>query len=172
VCQCKGGTTYVRPTDLIEKATLGWYNTAMSREPGTEGPTKPKESWFPTTQWTAVVNAGCGGGSGSARALARLCDAYWFPLYSFVRRSGYDAADAEDLTQEFFARLLEKHYLAVADPQRGKFRSFLLASLKHFLANEWHRAHSRKRGGPQGVIPIDFQDAEDRYSNQHAGAAV
>jgi RNA polymerase sigma factor (sigma-70 family) len=140
----------------------------MSSDPREDGPGRPKQSWFPTTQWTVVVNAGRGGGSGSARALARLCEAYWFPLYSFVRRSGYDAADAEDLTQEFFARLLEKHYLAAADPQRGKFRCFLLASLKHFLANEWNRAHARKRGGPQGVIPIDFRDAEDRYSTQSA----
>jgi RNA polymerase sigma factor (sigma-70 family) len=123
------------------------------------------QSGFPSTQWTAVVNAG---GPESGRALARLCEDYWFPLYSFVRRSGYDAAEAEDLTQEFFARILEKHYLAVADPQRGKFRCFLLASLKHFLANEWHRAHAQKRGGPQGVVAIDFRDAENRYGNKPA----
>jgi RNA polymerase sigma-70 factor (ECF subfamily) len=97
-----------------------------------------------------------------------LCEDYWFPLYAFVRRSGYDAADAEDLTQEFFARLLEKQYLAAADRHRGKFRCFLLASLKHFLANEWHRAHAQKRGGRQGVISINFQAAEDRYRLQAA----
>jgi len=129
---------------------------------------RPKQSWFPTTQWSAVLCAGCGGGPESGRALARLCEEYWFPLYAFVRRSGYAASDAEDLTQEFFARLLEKQYLAVADPQRGKFRCFLLASLKHFLANEWNRAHAQKRGGPQGVLAIDFQDAENRYRVQPA----
>jgi RNA polymerase sigma factor (sigma-70 family) len=129
---------------------------------------RPGQSSFPTTQWSAVVSAGCGHGSESGRALARLCEDYWFPLYAFVRRSGYSAADAEDLTQEFFTRLLEKQYLAVADPQRGKFRCFLLASLKHFLANEWNRAHARKRGGAPGVIPIDFLAAEDRYCVQPA----
>jgi RNA polymerase sigma factor (sigma-70 family) len=114
------------------------------------------------------VSAGCGGGSQSGRDLARLCEDYWFPLYAFVRRSGYEAADAEDLTQEFFARLLEKQCLAAADPQRGKFRCFLLAALKHFLANEWNRAHAQKRGGRQGVMSIDFQAAEDRYRLQAA----
>lgn len=114
------------------------------------------------------MNAGCGGGSESGRALARLCADYWFPVYAFVRRSGYDTADAEDLTQEFFTRLLEKQYLAAADPQRGKFRCFLLASLKHFLANEWNRAHAQKRGGRQGVMSLDFQAAENRYCLQPA----
>lgn len=114
------------------------------------------------------MSAGCGGGSQSGRDLARLCEDYWFPLYAFVRRSGYEAADAEDLTQEFFARLLEKQCLAAADPQRGKFRCFLLAALKHFLANEWNRAHAQKRGGRQGVMSIDFQAAEDRYRLQAA----
>jgi RNA polymerase sigma factor (sigma-70 family) len=140
----------------------------MSPDPENEGPIRPRRSWFPSTQWTAVVRAGCGSGSEAGRALTRLCEDYWFPLYSFVRRSGFGAAEAEDLTQEFFARLLEKQYLAVADPQRGKFRSFLLASLKHFLANEWHRAHAQKRGGPRGVTAIDFRDAESRYGAQPA----
>jgi len=131
---------------------------------------RPEQSWFPSTQWTAVVRAGCGSGSEAGRALARLCEDYWIPLYAFVRRSGYAVSDAEDLTQEFFARLLEKKYLAVADPERGKFRCFLLASLKHFLANEWNRAHAQKRGGRLGVIPFDFQAAEDRYRSQPVDA--
>jgi RNA polymerase sigma-70 factor (ECF subfamily) len=135
-------------------------------DPRKEPPARPKAFGFPTTHWSAVVSAGCGGSSESGRALAALCEDYWFPLYAFVRRAGYSAADAEDLTQEFFARLLEKHYLAAADPHRGKFRCFLLASLKHFLANEWNRAKAQKRGGRQGVISFDFQAAEDRYRLQ------
>lgn len=147
---------------------LGSYNTHMPSDPGEKAPSRPKGMRFPTTHWSAVVSAGCGGGSQSGRDLARLCEDYWFPLYAFVRRSGYDVADAEDLTQEFFARLREKQYLAAADPHRGKFRCFLLASLKHLLANQWNRAHAQKRGGRQGVMSIDFQAAENRYRLQAA----
>ena len=97
-------------------------------------------------------------------ALAVLCQRYWFPLYAYVRRRVADAHDAQDLTQEFFARLLEKHYLAVADPQRGKFRCFLLASLKHFLANEWNRGHAQKRGGGVRRLSLDLDCGESRLS--------
>lgn len=100
-------------------------------------------------------------------ALATLCGAYWFPLYYYVRRRGYRADEAQDLTQAFFATLLEKEYLDMADPGRGRFRSFLLASLSHFLANEWDRARARKRGGGK-VISMDVADAESRYSLEPA----
>ena len=107
------------------------------------------------------------GGAGRApeagRALATLCENYWFPLYAFVRRAGFSAEDAQDLTQEFFVGLLAKNYLAVADPQRGKFRSFLLGAVKHFLANERRRQGARKRGGCQAMISLDFHSGEDRY---------
>jgi RNA polymerase sigma-70 factor (ECF subfamily) len=93
-------------------------------------------------------------------ALENLCQTYWPPLYIYVRRRGYSPEDAQDLTQAFFAKLLEKKQLAVADPAEGRFRSFLLASLKHFLANEWDRAKARKRGGGQVLIPIDVGTAE------------
>jgi DNA-directed RNA polymerase specialized sigma24 family protein len=136
----------------------------MSPDPGEEGPTRPKQTRFPTTQWTAVVRAGCAGSAESDYALARLCEDYWFPLYVFVRRSGYNASDAEDLTQEFFARLLEKRCLATADPHRGRFRCFLLASLKHFLANEWDRGMARKRGGGVRRLSLDLQCGESRLS--------
>src|SRR5208282_5020376 len=90
------------------------------------------------------------------RALATLCENYWFPLYAFVRRAGYSAEDSQDLTQEFFVGLLAKNYLAVADPQRGKFRTFLLGAIKHFLANERRRLGAQRRGAGQTAISLDF----------------
>jgi RNA polymerase sigma factor (sigma-70 family) len=118
---------------------------------------------FATTHWSIVVSAG---GSRSAevdRALALLCENYWFPLYAFARRAGYSAEDAQDLTQEFFARLLVQRFFTKADREKGKFRTFLLAALKHFLADERDRAHAQKRGGGQTVISLDGLDAETRY---------
>ncbi len=115
---------------------------------------------FVTTHWSVVVAAGRNDTARARDALARLCQTYWHPLYAYVRRLGHSPPDAQDLTQEFFARLLEKNYLADADESRGRFRSFLLASLKHFLANEWHKARAQKRGGGQIPIPIDFGNAE------------
>jgi RNA polymerase sigma factor (sigma-70 family) len=116
---------------------------------------------FVTTHWSVVVAAGRAADTSRARdALARLCQAYWHPLYSYVRRLGHSPHDAQDLTQEFFARLLAKNYLAGADESRGRFRSFLLSSLKHFLANEWDKACAQKRGGGQVPIPIDLATAE------------
>ena len=91
---------------------------------------------FATTHWSIVVSAGAQRSSEAARSLALLCESYWFPLYAFVRRAGHSAEDAQDLTQGFFLRLLDKNYLAAADRHRGRFRSFLLGTMKHFLANE------------------------------------
>ncbi len=123
----------------------------------------PKGRRFATTRWSQVLEAGRSPTPGSREALATLCEAYWYPLYAYVRRWGYDADAAQDLTQEFFSRLLEKHFLRDADPARGKFRSFLLASLKHFLANERDRASAVKRGGRVHVVPLEVQTAEGRY---------
>lgn len=95
-------------------------------------------------------------------ALEKLCGTYWPPIYAFIRRQGHNPHDAQDLTQAFFARLLEKNYLADVDRAKGKFRSFLLASLKHFLANEWDKAKAQKRGGGKVFVPIDAQDAETK----------
>jgi RNA polymerase sigma-70 factor (ECF subfamily) len=95
--------------------------------------------------------------------MAQLCRIYWDPLYAYVRRKGYDAHDAQDLTQEFFSRLLTRNYLNVADRNKGKFRSFLLGSLEHFLAREWTKAHAQKRGGGQAIFSLDEADAENRY---------
>jgi len=96
-------------------------------------------------------------------ALEKLCRTYWYPLYVYVRRQGRDDESAKDLTQGFFARLLEKNYLAQAQRERGKFRSFLLGSLKHFLSDEWDKARAQKRGGGQPIISLDDTTCEDRY---------
>jgi RNA polymerase sigma-70 factor (ECF subfamily) len=115
------------------------------------------------TRWTVVLAAARFENPEPAmRALAELCQTYWPPLYAYIRRQGRDSHEAEDLTQEFFSRLLEKNYLADADPGKGKFRSFLLAALKHFLANEWDRARAQKRGGGHTVVALDALTAEAR----------
>jgi RNA polymerase sigma factor (sigma-70 family) len=130
-----------------------------------ESTPKPSDAaGFAATRWTLVLAAARGSVSPSAaEAMAELCHIYWYPLYAYVRRRGYDAHEAEDLTQEFFLRLLAKNYLAAVDREKGKFRAFLLASLKHFLANEWDRAQAQRRGGGQVVIRLDTLDAESRY---------
>jgi RNA polymerase sigma-70 factor (ECF subfamily) len=97
-------------------------------------------------------------------ALEELCRAYWYPLYAFVRSRGYSAVDAQDLTQAFFARIIETSGFATADPKRGRFRSYLLGAMKHFLANEWHRAQTQKRGGQVQFIEWDVLDPEARYA--------
>ena len=100
--------------------------------------------------------------------MEKLCRTYWFPLYAYVRRRGYNPEDAQDLTQEFFARLLEQNWLAQADQQRGRFRSFLLAALSHFLANEWDKARAQKRGGAVQIVPLQLDSAETRYGQEPA----
>lgn len=138
-------------------------------EPSTESAntTNAGKNWFETTHWSVVLGAGQHSAQQEA-ALARLCQTYWFPLYSFIRRSGHSPEDAQDLTQEFFARLLEKDYLKAAAPEKGRFRSFLLLVLRRFMANEWDRATSQKRGGGRPVVSLDAQDTEDRYLAQPA----
>jgi RNA polymerase sigma-70 factor (ECF subfamily) len=118
---------------------------------------------FATTRWTVVVAAGRKSDTQARQALEELCRTYWYPLYAYVRRQGHSKENAEDLTQAFFARFLEKNYLAGLDRERGKFRAFLLASLKHFLANEWDKSQRQKRGGGATLLSLDWQDAETRY---------
>ncbi len=101
--------------------------------------------------------------AGAEQALNQLCRTYWYPLYAFVRRKGHSPQDAQDLTQAFFARLLEKNYVAQADRERGRFRTFLLAALTHFLADEWDKARRLKRGGGREIISFDAASAEERY---------
>jgi len=128
------------------------------------GASGPRE--FATTRWSLVAAArpGEGGGSRARGALEELCRAYWYPLYAFVRRRGYSSEDAQDLTQAFFARIIETGGLGAADPERGRFRSYLLGALKHFLANEWHRSQTQKRGGRVRFVEWDALDPEARYA--------
>jgi RNA polymerase sigma factor (sigma-70 family) len=111
-----------------------------------------------------VLRAGQAGTAESGEALEKLCRAYWFPLYAFARREGCGPEEAQDLTQEFFCRLLAGNSLRFADPHRGRFRSFLLTSFKNLMANEWKRAHRQKRGGDTEVFSLEQMDAEERYS--------
>jgi RNA polymerase sigma-70 factor (ECF subfamily) len=116
-----------------------------------------------TTHWSVVLQAGAATSETTTVALEKLCRSYWYPLYAYARRRGYGPEDAQDLTQSFFARLLERNYVQQADRQRGKFRAFLLAALSHFLADEWDRAHRLKRGGAHTFVSFDAASAEERY---------
>jgi RNA polymerase sigma factor (sigma-70 family) len=136
--------------------------------PGDAPATPPSRTCFVTTRWTVVLTARDKALPQSAEALESLCRTYWYPLYAYVRRLGHQTADAQDLTQEFFARLLAKEWLAGADPVKGRFRTFLVVALKHFLANEWDRVHRQKRGGHAPHFPLDTELAEARYQSEPA----
>jgi RNA polymerase sigma-70 factor (ECF subfamily) len=123
---------------------------------------------FPSTQWSIVLNAGEGSESQARSALESLCRQYWYPLYTFVRRQGRTHHDAEDCTQEFLARLLASDGMARARPERGRFRTFLLTSLRNFMAKEWHRGQAAKRGGGHAPLPLDFATAGDRFAHEPA----
>ena len=115
----------------------------------------PGNREFAATRWSLILSAGHGDDSRARGALETLCQTYWYPLYAFVRRNGFGAADAQDLTQEFFARLIARGDLGGVDRTKGKFRSFLLASMKHFLSNARDKARARKRGGGAILIPLE-----------------
>jgi len=134
----------------------------MTTEHPTSATTAPGDV-FATTHWTVVLAAGRKSTPQADVALEELCRTYWYPLYAYVRHHGHSREDAEDLTQAFFARFLEKNYLEGLGSEKGKFRAFLLASLKHFLANEWDRASRQKRGGGVTTLSLDWQDADTRY---------
>lgn len=117
---------------------------------------------FATTRWSVVLNAGRHDSPAAEQALATLCQQYWYPLYAYIRRRVADVNEAQDLTQAFFARLLEKNVLGRAAPERGRFRAFLLTALRNFLANEWDRARTRKRGGGRERLSLDLAEGESR----------
>lgn len=123
---------------------------------------QPSCDRFATTQWSLVLAAGRGSAEAEA-ALARLCSLYWYPVFAFVRRRGHSEEEAQDLTQSFFTRLIEKHDFALADRDRGRFRTFLLTACKHFLLNEHDRGQALKRGGGHASISIDIAAADERY---------
>lgn len=118
---------------------------------------------FATTHWTVVLQAGSGESPQADEALEKLCRAYWYPLYAYVRRRGYSPTDAQDLTQSFFAHLLGKDFLHAVGPEKGRFRSFLLACLKHFLADQWEKSRTAKRGGDCPELRLNWNQAEQRY---------
>jgi RNA polymerase sigma-70 factor (ECF subfamily) len=123
---------------------------------------------FTATHWSVVLAAGQNSSPDAQAALEKLCSTYWYPLYSYVRRCGHAPEDAQDLTQDFFARLLAKEYLSHADPERGKFRSFLLTSLKRFLVNEWEKSRAQRRGGGQALFSWDANATESRFCAEPA----
>ena len=123
---------------------------------------------FATTHWSLVLAAGSAESTQARAALEKLCRTYWYPLYAYIRRKGHRPPDAQDLTQAFFARLLERSLVKKADPVRGRFRTFLLTSLKNFLTDEWDKAHAQKRGGGLAVLSLDEPPAESRYQLEPA----
>ena len=135
----------------------------MSSEGSTEGDGLPHAALFATTHWSVVLAASHDSNGRGREALEKLCRAYWYPLYAFIPQQGRSPADACDLTQEYFARLLEKNYLGSIRQGRGKFRYFLLTALKHFLADEWDRVRAQKRGGGQKFVSLDEHAADSRY---------
>lgn len=124
---------------------------------------------FDTTRWSVVTTARDRLSPDAAMALETLCRVYWFPLYAYVRRKGLEVPDAEDVTQEFFSRLIAKNYLGSVDRGQGSFRSFLLASMNHLLANEWDKARTLKRGGGHQIISLDAGEAEGRLMQEAVG---
>ncbi len=133
----------------------------------TEETGHPRE-WFVTTHWSVVQAAGRSDATVARDALAELCRTYWYPLYVYVRRRGYSPEDAQDLTQAFFAELLEQHRLGAASRERGRFRTFLLTSLSHFLSDQWDKARAQKRGGGFAAVPLQLDSAETRYGREPA----
>ncbi len=123
----------------------------------------PGPALFVTTHWSVVLAAGLNESDVAGHALEQLCRTYWYPLYVYTRRRGYGVEEAKDLTQEFFFRLIQKNYLGDVVQGKGRFRYFLLAALKHFLADEWDKATTQKRGGGHFIIPLDELNPEDRY---------
>jgi RNA polymerase sigma-70 factor (ECF subfamily) len=125
---------------------------------------REEASSFATTNWSLVLGAGRAEEKNAHDALTALCESYWFPLYAYVRRRVKDAGEAQDLTQEFFARLIEKDILASAAPEMGRFRSFLLTAMKNFLANQWNKAHTQRRASRTPILSLDFDAGDSRYS--------
>jgi RNA polymerase sigma factor (sigma-70 family) len=139
----------------------------MSPDPSlSESPPPAQAGVFPMTQWSMVLNAGEGSDSQASSALETLCRQYWYPLYTFLRRQGKTHHDAEDCTQEFLTRMLSQNGVSKAKPERGRFRTFLLTSLRNFMTNEWQRGQAAKRGGGQVHLPLEFETAGERFARE------
>lgn len=137
---------------------------------GNSTPIPPGPAQFPPTLWSLVLKAGGQRSAEAERALAELCGTYWYPIYGYLRRCGKTTHDAQDLTQSFFHHLLSKDALARVRPDKGKFRSFLLTSLQHYLVDEWQRSQASKRGGGVNIVSLDAETAEHRYACEPADA--
>jgi RNA polymerase sigma-70 factor (ECF subfamily) len=131
-----------------------------------------RSSAFAATHWSIVLSAAQSDPTRARDALSKLCQVYWYPLYAYVRWRGHSREDAQDLTQEFFARLLEKNWIGRADREKGRFRSFLLIALKRFLSDEWDKARAQKRGGGAALLPLQFDSAETRWVREPADEAT
>ena len=138
--------------------------------PSGSGPVTGYGAQFAPTSWTDVLAAQRGGSREAEAALEKLCQTYWYPLYSYLRRKGSDPHKAQDLTQGFFYRLIKENYLGAVDRKRGKFRSFLLAALNHFVSNQRDHERAAKRGGGQAMISLDDTDAENRFKLEPASS--
>ena len=147
-----------RVGEVSTSETTGTHSLAT---PSSEA--RERRPVFVTTHWSVVLSARQKDSPETAAALETLCRTYWYPLYAYVRRQGHSPHDAQDLTQEFFARLLQKDYLKAAAREKGRFRTFLIVALKRFLANEWDRVRAQKRGGGQPLLSLDAEVAEERY---------
>jgi RNA polymerase sigma-70 factor (ECF subfamily) len=132
----------------------------------TDDSRSPRPGAFPTTHWSVVINAGRGSEKDVRRALESLCGQYWYPLYKFIRRQGRTHHQAEDCTQAFLAKLLASDGVARARPERGRFRTFLLASLRNFMVNDWQRERAEKRGGGKALLPLEFEQAGERFDRE------
>jgi RNA polymerase sigma-70 factor (ECF subfamily) len=160
--------------ERVDSSAFGCNNDRFSGNiatPVTDAPTSrslPRD--FPQTRWSIVVSAREKDSPQASAALEILCQAYWYPIYSYVRRCGQAPQDAQDLTQEFFCRLLEKNWLSAADREKGRLRTFLIVALKRFMAKEWRRASAQRRGGGQIHLPMDTAFAESRFAAEAATA--
>jgi RNA polymerase sigma-70 factor (ECF subfamily) len=141
-------------------STSTHFATSDTPDPARESVRSPV---FVTTHWSLVLTAGRNDTTRASDALAKLCQTYWYPLYAYVRRRGFNPQDAEDLTQGFFAQLLQANHLDKVQRERGRFRGFLLAALNHFISDEWDRARAKKRGGGQAAISLNAEAAESLY---------
>ncbi len=138
-------------------------NNIMERQQHDDRPAGAAIGTFPTTHWSLLAAAGAADSLQARAALAQLCGSYWYPVYAYVRRAGHDPHNAQDLTQEFFARLIEKNFVASTVQEKGRFRSFLLIAVKRFLVNELERVQAQKRGGGTQLLSLNAEDAEARY---------
>ncbi len=166
-----GGQPFPQLAFPVSDDTLRPVSTssqAESVEADSSGADAIPRSTFVTTHWSVVVKAGRSDTTRAHQALSHLCETYWYPLYTYVRKRGYSPEDTQDLTQEFFARLLERKWVAEADQEQGRFRSFLLSAMNHFLADEWDKAAAQKRGGGRKNIPLQLDTAETRYGVEPA----